>query len=365
MRQFPTNTAAIRKLINDIDPIKYAKTRNFLDGAVTYLSPYISRGVISTKTIYDSLIARGFQPLEMQKFIQELAWREHFQRNWSALKWKIDGDIRSQQTPILNHNIPGAIVNATTGILAVDQQIENLYETGYMHNHMRMYVASLACNLGKSHWLTPAKWMFYHLLDGDWASNALSWQWIAGTNSNKKYIANQDNINKYFYSSQKGTFLDIPYEELGKLPTPTELTETITIKLETPLPKSEEIQIDNSKPTLLYTYYNLDPEWHMNKDYNRIFILEPSLFKKYPVSQKSIDFAIALSRNIPNIQVYVGEFETLYQKIKLQTVYFKEHPTNHHFIGIKEKREWIFSTQGYHNSFFAYWKKCKTELNNG
>ena len=51
--------------------------------------------------------------------------------------------------------------------------------------------------------------MYYHLLDGDWASNALSWQWVAGSNANKKYYANQDNINKYFNSSQKQTFLDV------------------------------------------------------------------------------------------------------------------------------------------------------------
>ncbi|MCT4582891.1 MAG: deoxyribodipyrimidine photolyase [Flavobacteriales bacterium] len=365
MRPFPTKIEAIYKLITDIDPIQYAKTRNFVDGAVTYLSPYISRGVISTKTIYDSLISKGYVPSEMQKFIQELAWREHFQHNWNALKWKIDTDIKHQQNPVLNHNIPQAIVNASTGISAIDQQIKNLYETGYIHNHMRMYIASLACNLGKSHWLTPAKWMYYHLLDGDWASNALSWQWVAGTNSNKKYIANQENINKYFYSSQAQTFLDTSYEELGKFPTPNELTETLEITLQTPLPKSKEVQIDTTQPTLLYTYYNLDPNWHVNAHYNRIFIIEPSLFKKYPVSQKSIDFAIALSQNIPNIQVYVGEFETLYQRIKAQPIRFKEHPTNHHFIGIKETRAWIFSTQGYHNTFFSYWKKCKPELTHG
>jgi deoxyribodipyrimidine photo-lyase len=56
---FPTDYASILQRIMEIDPVKYAKTRNFLTGAVTYLSPYISRGVISTRQVYESLKARG------------------------------------------------------------------------------------------------------------------------------------------------------------------------------------------------------------------------------------------------------------------------------------------------------------------
>jgi deoxyribodipyrimidine photo-lyase len=69
-----------------------------------------------------------------------------------------------------------------------------------------MYIASLACNVAQSQWRIPAKWMYYHLLDADWASNALSWQWVAGTNSNKKYFANQNNINKYCFTKANEYF---------------------------------------------------------------------------------------------------------------------------------------------------------------
>mgnify|MGYP006195700273 CR=1 FL=1 len=68
-----------------------------------------------------------------------------------------------------------------------------------------MYLAAMVCNNAKSHWLTPARWMYYHLLDGDLASNALSWQWVAGTFSHKKYIANQQNINKYLFNEHYKT----------------------------------------------------------------------------------------------------------------------------------------------------------------
>ena len=54
-----------------------------------------------------------------------------------------------------------------------------------------MYIASIICNTAKCHWKIPAKWFYYHLKDGDWGSNALSWQWVCGTNSGKKYYANQ------------------------------------------------------------------------------------------------------------------------------------------------------------------------------
>ena len=85
---------------------------------------------------------------------------------------------------------------------------------------MRMYIASVCCNISNSHWLHPSKWMYYNLLDGDLASNNLSWQWVAGSFSNKKYYANQENINKFFQSSQKNTFLDIDYSEFKNLTIP-------------------------------------------------------------------------------------------------------------------------------------------------
>ena len=112
----------------------------------------------------------------------------------------INQDIKHEQKPISNHSISKAIIDANTGIYAIDNGIQEFYKTGYLHNHLRMYIAAIACNMGKSHWKAPAQWMYYHLLDADWASNALSWQWVAGSNANKKYVANQDNINKFCFT---------------------------------------------------------------------------------------------------------------------------------------------------------------------
>ena len=65
-----------------------------------------------------------------------------------------------------NYNeIPTAIVNHSTGINAVDQAIKNLYKFGYMHNHMRMYVSSIVCNISRCQWLDASRWMYFHLFD--------------------------------------------------------------------------------------------------------------------------------------------------------------------------------------------------------
>jgi deoxyribodipyrimidine photo-lyase len=225
-----------------------------------------------------------------------------------------------------------------------------------------MYIASIACNVAQNHWKSPAQWMYYHLLDADWASNALSWQWVAGTNSNKKYYANQENINKFCHSNQTGTFLDVSYDDFENLPIPEVLLASEILALTTPLPEQKPIEINTALPALIYNFYNLDPIWKKELSANRILLLEPSHFKQYPVSQKTIDFIIDLSKNIENMQLYVGEFNELTTAYKFGSIYYKEHPLNKHYKGIEDKRDWIFSVRGYYPSFFAFWKKCKKEI---
>lgn len=359
---FPTDYDSIIKRIGAIDPEKYGKTRNYLDGAVTYLSPYISRGVISTKMVYDSLMDRGFEPLRIGKIVQELAWRDYWQQVWIAKGDGINEDLKHPQPEVENYEIPQSIINADTGIEAIDQGIEEFYKTGYLHNHLRMYIASMACNIGKSHWKVPAKWMYYYLLDADWASNALSWQWVGGSNANKKYVANQENINEYCSSDQKNTFLHVPYESIPDLPVPESLTPTALPDLEISLPSKSQITVDKSHPTLIYNFYNLDPKWYETEEFNRVLLLEPSHFNQYPVSKKTINFVLSLAKNISNIQVYVGEFDELIAEYELDKVRFKEHPTSNHYKGEEDPRDWIFNVKGYFSSFFSYWKKCKKEL---
>ena len=356
---FPHTYDEIIQRLLKINPLKYGRTRNYVDGAVTYLSPYISRGVISTKQVLSSVLALGYAPNDIEKFIQELAWRDYWQQIWVAKGTEINVDLKRQQNPISNTEVSNAIVEAATGIHAVDQAIENFYKTGYLHNHVRMYIAAMACNMAQSHWRTPAQWMYYHLLDADWASNALSWQWVAGANSNKKYIANQDNINKYCRSNQKNTFVDVNYETLAGMDIPKELSATSPLLLETLLPKQRMLKLTEELPTLIYNFYNLDPRWKQHVKANRVLLLEPSHFKEYPISERSLDFMLRLSENIDNVQVFIGEFSDLVETYGLMNIYYKEHPLNQHYQGMEEARDWMFDIKGYYPSFFAFWKKCK------
>jgi len=226
-----------------------------------------------------------------------------------------------------------------------------------------MYTAAVACNMAQSHWKVPAQWMYYHLLDADWASNALSWQWVAGANANKKYVANQDNINKYCFTTQNNTFLDVPYETFATMQIPEVLKDTPEIELKTPLPNTNRLEIDSALPTCIYNFYNLDPLWNNEVSANRILLLEPSHFEAYPVSQNTIDFILNISKeNIDGIQIYVGAFKDLVTAYALKNIYFKEHPLNQHYEGYEDQRDWMFEVQGYYPSFFSFWKKCKKQL---
>ena len=358
---FPTKYSEILERIQEIDPIKYGQTRNHLNGAVTYLSPYISRGVISTKLVLDAVLSKGYPIEEIESFVKELSWRDYFQRLGQVRN--LDNDIKFTQSEVENLQIPISVNHAETGIHAIDQAIQDLYANGYMHNHMRMYTAALVTNIGKSHWLLPSKWMYYHLLDGDWASNRCSWQWVCGANSNKKYIANQENINRFSATQQQGKFLDRPYESLPPKKIPKELIETSQMNLETELPTPLEIHMNTSLPTFVYNYYNLDPNWHCDEDGNRILLLDPSFFAEHPVSSKCINFMLELGKNIENLQIFVGTFLELKEMYLLNQMHFKEHPLNIGYIGLEEPRDWISTAvTGYFPSFFAYWKLLNKEL---
>jgi deoxyribodipyrimidine photo-lyase len=363
MQLFTTDIDKIREQVSNVDPVAYGKSRNYLDGAVTRLSPYISRGVISTRQIAKSVIARGFKFYQIESFLKELAWRDYFQQVWISKGDELDTDLKRKQEWVSHFSISKNIVLAQTEIEAVDNGIRELYSSGYMHNHMRMYVASLSCNIAQNHWQQPARWMYYHLLDADWGSNALSWQWVAGSFSAKKYIANQKNINKYFYTNQQNTYLDIAYEDFDKIGIPEVLQEPISLKLETKLPESGLFDIDENLPIYLYNFYNLDSEWDNHVQANRILLLEPSHFKKYPVSEKTIAFIIELSKNIKGIKLIVGDFNNVFSEKHFSLIRYKEHPTSHQYKGTAYDRDWMFEeVNGYYPSFFAYWKKCEKHL---
>ena len=267
---FPTTLEAVFERIDRFDPERYARSRNFINGGVSYLSPYLSRGFITVPQVVERLKESGFGIEQAEKFIQELAWGEFYTRTWFQKGDQIFEDIRHPQEGVLHSGLPAAVLHSSTGIQALDKHLAAVPETGYLHNHLRMYLAAVTCNVGKYHWSAPASWLYYHLLDGDLASNALSWQWCAGTFSNKLYYANQENINKYAGTNQVGTFLDYSYEDLPLQSAPEVLKESVKPTLEFIPPVTKPLEIDPDVPSYIYTHYTLDPSFHADEPGNRI-----------------------------------------------------------------------------------------------
>jgi deoxyribodipyrimidine photo-lyase len=366
---FPADYDSILQRMHSVDPVLYGKSRNYINGAVTYLSPYISRGVITVKEVMDTVLQKGYHPAEIEVFLKELAWREYFQRVWQYAGSNINKDIKQPQQAVMHHHMIDAVNNARTGVQGLDTAIKQLYNSGYIHNHVRMYLASVICNVGKAYWLHPSAWLYYHLLDGDIASNICSWQWVCGTFASKKYYFNQDNLNKYSNTNQQNTFLDKSYEEIFTMPVPAVLQSNSMVNLQTQLPHTPVPSISLNKPTLIYNTYNLDAKWRITEDVNRVLLLEPSHFNQHPVSQHVIEFVMALAKNINNLFVYTGEIAEVaswYTNAGMAVeanIISKEHPAFAHYPGIKDDRHWMYpSVTGYYPSFFSYWKACKKFL---
>lgn len=373
----------VASLLAAIDVKRYGKTRNYVSGSVTELGPYVSRGVVSTRAIWAYLLGRGHSFEEMFGFVQQLAWRDFFQRVWQGLGDGINEDIRREQEGVIHRLLPAAIAAGNTGIEGIDTGISRLKDTGYMHNHLRMYTAFLTANLAGAHWRLPAQWMYAHLLDGDWGSNALSWQWVSGTFSNKKYIANQENINRYTQTNQRGTYLDVDYESLAIAPVPDVLKKPFTVEEVLPFADCDADALrlavakfglplwalDNpimDDRLVIHNYYQLDPQFQSALPGTRLLLLEPSVFAQYPIASHCVAFMLALATEIPNVQVFVGEFDELVGALEpfghVEIVY-QEHPLNRHYRGAEIPRDWLApEVEGSFSSFFSYWKKVEKSL---
>ena len=213
---------ALRKLSN-IEPVAYGESRNFGDGKITRLSPYIHHGILSLNEVRNHALTKCTDAAEITKFIQELSWRDFWQRVLALHPDWAWNDIEPYKTGFTASayadNLPDDITRGETGIAALDEFIKELIQTGYIHNHARMYLASYVVHFRKTKWQAGAKWFLKHLLDGDLASNNLSWQWVASTFSNKPYIFNLENVHKYFgkqvdTSPNSNKPIDASYEEL-------------------------------------------------------------------------------------------------------------------------------------------------------
>jgi deoxyribodipyrimidine photo-lyase len=218
--EFPPTSAALNARLARVRPTDYARTRNHLEGAVTGLSPWITHGFITLREVADA-IGQTHALNVQHKLIYELGWRAWFRHVWIT---RGDGILQSLHPGPLpdaayHHALPDDCRAGTTGVPVVDQAVAALYRDGWLHNHARMWLASYLVHVRKVHWRVGADWLYGHLLDGDLASNHLSWQWVAGTGSTKPYLFNADNVARYAPPAwhSPGTVIDTGYDRLDVL----------------------------------------------------------------------------------------------------------------------------------------------------
>lgn len=188
--------------LQKLDATRYEKSRNYLDGAVSRLAPYLRHGVLSLAEVRDFVLANlGRSAGRGNKFINELGWRDYYQRFYAQRGAAIWQDIEPYKTGFHRKDyvaeLPADIEAGTTGLACVDAFSQELKTTGYLHNHARMWLAAYVVHWRRVQWQAGARWFLRHLLDGDPASNNLSWQWVASTFSNKPYFFNRDNLEKF------------------------------------------------------------------------------------------------------------------------------------------------------------------------
>jgi deoxyribodipyrimidine photo-lyase len=215
--QWPGGRQAALARLSQIDALAYERNRNFLNGAVTRLSPYLRHGCITLKEAYEYVRQKFGDNAE--KLIFEFAWRDYWRRVWYSMGDDIFSDIEVAKVTLGRDAMPEDIIKGKTGLPCMDSFVTDLLNTGYLHNHARMWFAAYVLHWRKVDWREAADWYQAHLLDGDSASNHLSWQWIASTFSSKPYYFNKENLarytgEKYCANCQANCPFDADYDSL-------------------------------------------------------------------------------------------------------------------------------------------------------
>jgi deoxyribodipyrimidine photo-lyase len=200
---------AAEALLERIEPRDYARTRSYLGGAVTRLSAALRYGVLGLADVRDAVLGRVRRPAEAAKLVQELAWRDYWQRVYAQLGQGVWQDREPYKTGYRPSDyaaeLPDDLRHGATGLPCIDAFVAELKRTGYLHNHSRMWLAAYVVHWRRVRWQAGAAWFLEHLLDGDPASNNLSWQWVASTFSHKPYIFNRENLERFTEGAFCGT----------------------------------------------------------------------------------------------------------------------------------------------------------------
>jgi deoxyribodipyrimidine photo-lyase len=212
----PTRAAGLARLTRFVDEGRagnaYERDRNSdqtkagagsaaFPSNVSCLSPYIRHRLVSETEVLRTVLQHE-NPEAAEKFIQEVCWRTYW-KGWlerNPMVWQRYCQERDQ-LKALNPALLKAIRSAkqaNSGIVCFDAWVQQLITTGYLHNHTRMWFASIWIFTLNLPWQSGADFFMQHLCDADAASNTLSWRWVAGLQTKgKHYLARAENIARY------------------------------------------------------------------------------------------------------------------------------------------------------------------------
>ena len=327
---------------------KYAADRNFDPGPenrnnTSLLSKYISHRIIDEQeTIRSAYNKLPYKKIE--KFVQEVFWRTYW-KGWLEMRPQVwddyNQDLNNLQNELNSSNYKEAI-KGNTKIPCFNDWVLELKEFGYLHNHARMWFASIWIFTLGLPWQLGADFFLKHLLDGDPASNTLGWRWVAGLHTKgKHYLASEWNINKF--SAKK-------YEHLN-------LNEQAQAKHEDRSYNIQPILFDeiNSEHSL-FVFHNLDCSLHLvekEMNFNHYAVIDfTSILKKENYSKQVLDFKIRSNQYLTTVLKEQFNSQTvIHNKDDLQTITKEKNIKNIIFP---------YLAVGYENDFI---KEIKKEFN--
>ena len=325
--------AAALERLTAIDPVDYARTRNHVGGAVTRLSPWLRHGVLSLAEVRDAALAHVKRPADAAKLISELGWRDYWQQVYASLGDRIRKPIeppahKSRLKQV--DQMPADVLAAQTGMHCIDAFVRQLHQTGWLHNHQRMWLASWLVHARGVRWQAGADWFLTHLLDGDPASNHLSWQWVAGTFSAKPYIFNRENLESFTGGSHcqpcglrgscdvEGSYESladrwfasggpVSREPLRIRPREDRFTENSQTPAQAPAEQSAE---QSAEPLVWLTLDSVaatSPAATAHPQAPRLFVIDPEWISQERPSLNRLIFLFECLADIPGVEVVLGD----------------------------------------------------------
>ncbi len=285
---------------------EYSKLRNFDFGPekrsnISCLSPYITHGIINEQEVIQKALSK-FSFSKNEKFIQEVLWRTYW-KGWLELRPNVWADYLIELNQIKNEFIDNkdyiAAIEGKTKVDCFNEWVKELKENNYLHNHTRMWFASIWIFTLELPWQLGAEFFMQHLYDGDTASNTLGWRWVAGVQTQgKHYLASEWNIKKF----TNNRFQNIKLNEN----TPPKVSEKSYQIIKQDFNNPQKIENKN----LLIFENNLSFEITNFKENN---------FKKiYLVSNKNENRAIKLSEKLVKFKSHLIEDQE--QRLKNQSI---------------------------------------------